>query len=146
MLPHRLTRLNRRHSPWAAGIVQTVIAVALVIPFALLGKDPVLTLFPWFSGVAVLGIMLLYFLTSVSVIVFFRRSRADTRPWNTLVAPALGALGIAGAIWLIIENFTTLVGGDEATSVRLRLTVPAVLVLGLLVARLTRRRQPATTV
>jgi len=140
LLPHRLTSLNGRHSPWAAGIVQTVIAVALVMPFAVLGKDPVLSLFSWFSGVAVLGIMLLYFLTSVSVVVFFRRSRADTRAWNTLVAPVLGALGIAGGIWLIIENFTTLIGGDQATAVWLQLTVPAVLVLGLVAARLTRHR------
>ncbi|MEU6260298.1 APC family permease [Streptomyces sp. NPDC047043] len=144
LLPHGLTTLNRRHSPWLAGLVQTVIAVALVMPFAVLGKDPVLTLFSWFSGVAVLAIMLLYFLTSVSVVFFFRRSRADTRPWNTLVAPVLGALGIAGAIWLIIDNFTTLIGGDRTTAVWLQLTVPAVLVLGLAVARLTRNRHTAT--
>ncbi|MGW0576612.1 APC family permease [Streptomyces sp. NPDC002920] len=141
LLPHGLTALNRRHSPWLAGTVQTVISVALVIPFALLGKDPVLTLFSWFSGVAVLGIMLLYFLTSVSVVVYFRRSRADTRPWNTLIAPVLGALGIIGAIWLIVENFTTLIGGDQTTAVWLQLTVPAVLLLGFVVARLTRDRR-----
>lgn len=144
LLPHGLTALNRRHSPWVAGTVQTMIAAALVIPFALLGKDPVLTLFSWFSGVAVLGMMLLYFLTSVSVVVFFRRSRADTRPWNTLIAPVLGALGIAGAIWLIIENFTTLIGGDRTTAVWLQLTVPAVLIVGLVVARLTRQRHTVT--
>ncbi|MFF4834941.1 APC family permease [Streptomyces sp. NPDC001315] len=140
LLPHRLTAINRRHSPWVAGGVQTTIALLLVMPFALLGKDPVLTLFSWFSGVAVLGCMLLYFLTSVSVIVFFRRGRQDTRPWNTLIAPVLGALGIGGAIWLIIENFTTLIGGDPSTAVWLELTVPAVLVLGVVAARLTRGR------
>jgi amino acid transporter len=143
LLPHGLTKLNGRHSPWAAGTVQTVIAAALVVPFALLGKDPVLTLFSWFSGVAVLAIMLLYFLTSVSVVVFFRRSRADTRLWNTLIAPVLGALGIAGAIWLIIENFTTLIGGDPTTALWLQLTVPVVLALGLVAARLTRRSHAA---
>ena len=118
--PQGLTAINRRHSPWVAGTVQTVIAVLLVVPFAVLGKDPVLTLFSWFSGVAVLGIMLLYFLTSVSVIVYFRRSGADTRLWNTLIAPVLGALGIAGAIWLIIANFTTLIGGDRTTALWLQ--------------------------
>ncbi|MBE8477615.1 APC family permease [Streptomyces justiciae] len=140
LLPHGLTALNRRHSPWAAGLVQTLIAALLVLPFAILGKDPVLTLFSWFSGVAVLGVMLLYFLTSVSVVVFFRRSRADTRPWNTLLAPTLGALGIAGAIWLIVANFTTLIGGDRTTALWLELTVPAVLLLGVAAARLTRTR------
>jgi len=104
----------------------------------------VLTLFSWFSGVAVVGIMLLYFLTSVSVVVFFRRSRADTRPWNTLIAPALGALGIAGAIWIIVDNFTTLIGGDQTTAMWLELTVPVVLVLGVVGARLTRTRAETT--
>ncbi|WP_443041438.1 APC family permease [Streptomyces sp. B21-083] len=143
LLPHKLTAINRRHSPWVAGIVQTAISIVLVIPFAVLGKDPVLTLFSWFSGVAVLGIMLLYFLTSASVVVYFRRSRADTRPWNTLIAPVLGALGIAGAIWLIIENFTTLIGGDKVTAVWLQLSVPAVLVIGVVAGRLTRSRATA---
>ncbi|MEU1168509.1 amino acid permease, partial [Streptomyces sp. NPDC005921] len=131
-------RLDRRHSPWAAGLAQTAISVLLVMPFAILGKDPVLTLFSWFSGVAVLGIMLLYFLTSVSVVMFFRRSGADTRPWNTLIAPVLGVLGIAGAIWLIVENFTTLIGGDRTTAIWLQATVPAVLILGVVAARVTR--------
>ncbi|MEV5987482.1 APC family permease [Streptomyces sp. NPDC052051] len=140
LLPHRLTALNRRHSPWVAGTVQTAIALLVILPFALLGKDPVLTLFSWLSGVAVLAMMLLYFLTSVSVVVFFRRSRADTRPWNTLVAPTLGALGIAGAIWLIVQNFTTLIGGDRATALWLQLTVPVVMALGVAAARLRQRR------
>ncbi|NGO44702.1 APC family permease [Streptomyces ureilyticus] len=138
LLPQRLTSINRHHSPGVAGLVQTAVAVLLVIPFALADKDPVLTLFSWGSGVAVLGIMLLYFLTSVSVIAFFRRERLDARPWNTLIAPALGALGIVGAIWLIVENFTTLIGGEQSTAVWLELTVPAVLVAGVIAARLTR--------
>ncbi|WP_046730418.1 APC family permease [Streptomyces humi] len=140
LLPGRLRSLNQRHSPWAAGIVQTVIAVLLVMPFALAGKDPVLTLFSWFSGVGVLACMLLYFLTSVSVIVFFRRERLDTRPWNTLVAPALGALGIAAVIWLVLTNFTTLIGGDATTATWLVLAVPVVLLLGAGTARLVHRR------
>jgi amino acid transporter len=117
-----------------------VIAVALVVPFALAGQDPVLTLFSWFSGLAVLAMMLLYLLTSVSVVVFFRRRRVDSRTWNTLIAPVLGALGIAGAIWLILANFTTLIGGKTSTAVWLVLSVPVVLALGVLNERIRRRR------
>jgi hypothetical protein len=71
------------------------------------------------------------------VVVFFRRERLDTRPWNTLIAPSLGALGVAGAIWLIVDNFTVLVGGDPSIATWLALAVPAVLILGTVVARLT---------
>ncbi|MFC5663808.1 APC family permease [Kitasatospora misakiensis] len=138
LLPRALSATNRRQSPWVAGGVQTAIAVLLVVPFALAGKDPVLALFSWFSGVAVLGIMLMYFLTSVSVIVFFRRTRLDTRPWNTLIAPALGALGIATAVWVILANFTTLIGGSFGTAAALAATVPVVLVLAAGAARFTR--------
>ncbi|MFB7736360.1 APC family permease [Streptomyces sp. NPDC056112] len=140
LLPPGLCRLNSRHAPAAAGWVQTVVAVALVVPFALTGKDPVLTLFSWFSGVAVLAMMLLYLLTSVSVVVFFRRERLDSRVWNTLVAPVLGVLGLAGAIWLILANFTTLIGGSTGTAVCLTLLVPAVLALGAVNERVGRRR------
>lgn len=140
LLPRRLRSLNKRHSPWAAGIVQTTIAVLLVIPFALAGKDPVLTLFSWLSGVGVLACMLLYFLTSLSVIVFFRRERLDTRRWNTLIAPSLGALGIAAVIWVVLANFTTLIGGDATTAAWLVAAVPAVLLLGAGTARVVRSR------
>lgn len=60
---------------------------------------------------------------------FFRRERTDTRLWHTLVAPVLGAAGIAGAIWLVLANFTTLIGGDFATATWLAVTVPAVMAL-----------------
>ncbi|MFF8432336.1 APC family permease [Streptomyces sp. NPDC016566] len=136
LLPRKLSSLNGRQSPWFAGLVQTCLSALLVFPFALIGKDPVLSLFAWFSGLAVLAIMVLYFLTSMSVIVYFRREQsADVRAWNTLIAPALGAIGIAGAIWLIIANFTTLIGGDAKTATWLALTVPGCLILGMLMLR-----------
>ncbi|MFI2609376.1 APC family permease [Kitasatospora sp. NPDC018619] len=139
-VPARLCRLNRRHAPAAAGRVQSAVAVLLVAPFAVAGTDPVLTLFSWFSGLAVLAMMLLYLLTSVSVVVFFRRRRLDTRVWNTVVAPVLGAFGIAGAVWLILANFTTLIGGEAGTAWWLVLSVPAVMALGVANQRIRRRR------
>ncbi|MFF3504676.1 APC family permease [Streptomyces sp. NPDC003247] len=144
-LPAGLCRLNRRHAPWLAGCAQTVIAAALVVPFALAGKDPVVHLFSWFSGLAVLAMMLLYLLTSVSVIVFFRRRRVDDRVWNTLVAPVLGALGLVGAIWLVLANFTTLIGGEASTALWLVLSVPVVMALGVANERVRRRRTEPPT-
>jgi amino acid transporter len=128
---HRgIATLNKRHAPWVAGTVQTAVVLVLTMPFAVLGKDPVLTLFSWFSGVAVLGIMLLYFLTSASVIVFFRRTPTEANIATTLVAPILGALGIGTAVYLIVSNFTTLIGGSPTTAFWLMITVPVVFAIG----------------
>ena len=132
LLPRALDRVNRHGAPWAASVVQTAIAVLLVMPFAILGKDPVLTLFSWFGGVAVLGVMVLYFLTSIGVIRFFRRTDVDRRPWQTLLAPALASVAIAVVVWLILDNFTTLIGGSSGTALWLILAVPAAFVVGLL--------------
>lgn len=142
VLPKGVSSLNRRHAPWAAGMVQTGVVVCLTMPFALLGKDPVLTLFSWFSGVAVLGMMLLYLMTSISVIVYFRRHTAEESAAATVVAPILGSVGIAIAVVLIVDNFHTLIGGSGSTAFWLGISVPIVAVLGAAVGR-ARRRQIA---
>ena len=130
--------MNKQGAPWVAGTIQTVMALVLVLPFAISGSDPVLTLFAWFSGVSVLALMVLYFLTAVSVLTFFRRTRADTRPWQTLIAPGIAALMILGVTYLIIDNFTTLIGGNTTTAIWLMITVPVVFVLGLVLNAATK--------
>jgi amino acid transporter len=130
VLPATVSRTNRQGAPYIASALQTLAALLLVMPFAVLGLDPVLTLFAWFSGVAVLGLVVLYFLTSVSVVVFFRRTRLDTRPWNTLIAPVIAAFLIAALTALVLANFTLLIGGSLGTAVPLVLSVPAVLLIG----------------
>ena len=139
-LPAVVARTTRQGAPFVASGLQTVLALLLVMPFAVLGLDPVLTLFAWFSGVAVLGLVVLYFLTSISVVVFFRRTRLDTRPWQTLVAPVLAAVLIAALAVLVLTNFTLLIGGSAGTAVPLVLSVPLVLLIG--VALESARRRP----
>jgi hypothetical protein len=49
--------------------------------------------------------------------VFFRRTGVDRRPWQTLVAPTLGALGLAGVLVLLVENLPLLMGGSTALGI-----------------------------
>jgi amino acid transporter len=130
-LPSVVARTTRQGAPFVASGLQTVLALALVLPFAVLGMDPVLTLFAWFSGVGVLALLALYLLTSISVVVFFRRTRLDTRPWHTVISPCLAVLLVAGLTWLVLSNFTLLIGGSAGTAVPLVLSVPAALLIGL---------------
>lgn len=146
VLPAALGRVQpRTRSPHIASFTQTAIAAVIVVLFAALRQDPVLTLFFWGSGVAVVGILTLYALTAISAFVFFRNNRAlDSRPWNTVVAPILGALLIAAALVLIIVNFEVLVGAGGALPIILILTVPTAFVVGLVLYGAARDRISAT--
>jgi amino acid transporter len=112
-LPAACGRSHPRHrSPHIGSTVQTVSALVLVALFALVGLDPVTQVFAWMAGTATLGVLALMALTCLAVLVFFRRTRVDARPWQTVVAPVLGLLGLATFLFLTITNFPTLIGGS----------------------------------
>jgi amino acid transporter len=111
--PALLGRTHDRHgSPHMGSFAQTASAVLVVTAFAVAGADPVLQLFTWMSGLATLGVLVLMILVGVAVVAFFARTRADTSPWRTRLAPALGTLGLCAVGWLVLDNFTTLIGGS----------------------------------
>ena len=139
-MPAMVARTNRHRAPAVAAWIQTATAVALVAPFAVLGADPVLSLFSWFSGLAVAALLVLYILCSIAVVGFFRRERADGQPWQTLIAPALAALLLAWILFLVVSNFTSLIGGSAETATALLVAVPAVFIVGVVVEVLIARR------
>jgi amino acid transporter len=113
-LPERCGRSHVRHdSPHIASVVQTVSALVLVVASVAAGLDPVTQVFTWFVGAASVGIVVLMTLTSAAVVVYFRRSRFDTRPWNTVVAPSLGFVGLAILSVMTAINLPLLVGGSD---------------------------------
>jgi len=112
-LPERCGRSHLRHdSPHIASAVQTVSALVLVVASVLCQLDPVTQVFTWFVGAASVGIVVLMTLTSAAVIVYFRRTRFDTRPWNTMIAPGLGFVGLAILSVMTAINLPLLVGGS----------------------------------
>lgn len=131
-LPAVLARTNKHRAPASAAWVQTTIAVLLVAPFAVLGMDPVLTLFSWFSGLAVAGLLVLYMLCSLAVVAFFRRERVSGQLWQTLVAPAVASLLLGWVLYLVVSNFTALIGGSAETAAGLLVAVPVLFLAGVL--------------
>ncbi len=119
-------------APAVAGRIQTVVALILVVPFAILGLDPVLALFSWFSGLAVVALLVLYVLTSLAVVAFFRRHREGSRQWQTRVAPLLALVLLAWVLYLVVNNFTALIGGSMTTAISLLVVVPLAFLVGLL--------------
>jgi amino acid transporter len=134
VLPSGLAKVHpSTKSPHVASFTQTAIAVLLIVPFAVLGKDPVLTLFFWFSGIAVVGVVSLYVLVAISAFVYFRaHPGVESSRWSTTMAPVLSAVLMSGALVLILLNFDTLVGGTGVLPTVLALTVPIAFIVGLI--------------
>ncbi len=134
-LPARLARTNKHQAPHAAGWVQSIIAVILIAPFVILGLDPVLTLFSWFSGLSVAALVTLYALCSIAIVAYALRHRAESSVAKMIVAPVLATVCLVGVLALIISNFTSLIGGEVLTAALLLAVVPIIFIIGLLSER-----------
>jgi amino acid transporter len=139
VLPHALGRTRDVDSaPHVASLVQTCVTAMIVGLFAIFDADPFLNLFAWLVGLGTLGVLVLQASASVAVIAFFRRTRRDTRPWHTLIAPALGFAGLAAAIYLVLHNFDVLTGATSGLVPMLPWLIPIAALLGFAVALVTR--------
>lgn len=136
VLPRRLAAVRADSgAPWAGSLLQTVIAVIVVVIFAFgeLGWDPangpfaVLTLFTWLTNLGAFGLVLLMVLVSAAVIGFFLRDPRDVGVWARVIAPVIGLLTL-GLVWiLILMNWDVLLGQVESTPTTFIL--PAVLLV-----------------
>jgi amino acid transporter len=110
VLPTRLDRVNGRGAPWTSAVVTSVIGLVVILIFAIKQLDPVLNLFYWFSGMAVLAIVFVEILVSLAVIAFFRRHKGEASVWASVIAPALATIGLALGLYLLASRFGLLAG------------------------------------
>jgi amino acid transporter len=114
VLPHRVGKVNASGTPIVGSVVTSIITLAVILLFWMAGKDPVLHMFYWFSGVAVVAIVLVEFLVCLAVMKYFRGDREVTNPFVTLVAPTLAALGLVLGEYLLMSRFGLLAGTVDA--------------------------------
>lgn len=142
VLPRGLAAVHpRTRAPHIASVTQSVSMLVLIVPFVIAGADPVATLFFWGSGVAVVGIVALYALTSAAAFQYFRSHPGkDGRLWQTRIAPLLSLVTMVGALALVLANMDTLAGTSTGPAIALLLTVPVAFLLGFAAYRAARRR------
>jgi amino acid transporter len=110
VLPARLGTVNRRGAPSTASMVTSVISGLVIVIFAIFQLDPVLNLFFWFSGLAVVAIVLIEILVCVAVIAYFRKNRGDENIFQTMIAPVLAVIGLVLGEYLLMSRFGLLAG------------------------------------
>lgn len=110
VLPKQLGTVNAAGAPIAGSVVTSVITAAVIVVFWIADKDPVLHMFYWFSGLAVVAIVLVEFLVCMAVVKYFRGDREVTNPFVTIIAPILAAAGLVLGEYLLMSRFGLLAG------------------------------------
>lgn len=125
-LPVRFGTPHPRHgSPYVASVVTSVVASVALGALTLAGLDPVLEIYAWLGGAGTLGLVVLLTLTSVAVVVHFRRSPGRVSAWRGTLAPGIASVSLTAILFLVIRNFELLVGSRPIAQVLLAVIAAA---------------------
>jgi amino acid transporter len=147
LLPRIFARTNRRTgAPAIASLAQSVIGLAVIVVYAVAGWDPMVQLFFWLGTTGGFGVLLLFTLTSASVLGFFTRNRRGESVWRRRIAPMLSLAALAAMTWQAVANYSTLLGvaPDATVAWLLPGAYPAAFAVGLVYGWWLRVRRPAT--
>jgi amino acid transporter len=117
-------------SPGRAALTIGVTEATIVAAFLIAGADPITVLFSWLLSLGTVTLIVVLTLTCAAIIAFFVRTKLDTRPLPTKVAPAVAMAGFAVAGWLAVANYTTLLGGQGGVARWLLVLIPVAAIGG----------------
>ncbi|MFN8191584.1 MAG: APC family permease [Nocardioidaceae bacterium] len=130
-------------SPHIASVTVTVGSLVLIGLWAASGLDPVAQVFPWHIAVATIALIVMFIVTSASVVGFFARNPLDKRLWNTKIAPVVSIVLLAGVLVMAYKNFALLTGEIPAWGSFLLAVMPFLaLGVGLVIALWLRTSRP----
>jgi amino acid transporter len=117
IIPETFGKTHPVHrSPYMAAILTTVLVGGFVLGFTLYDSSTlgsILKLGTWGPLMGMLGILAVQALTSAAIIKYFMTTARDGMHWwRTVVAPIIGGVGCIVAGWLMMDNRTTLAGGN----------------------------------
>ncbi|WP_035768724.1 APC family permease [Arthrobacter castelli] len=110
VLPRALGGTNANGAPQRGSLTTSAVTAAVIITFIIAGLEPVLHMFYWFSGLAVVAIVLIEALVCVAVIAFFRRHRDGENIFTTTIAPLIAMAGLLIGEYLLMSRFGLLAG------------------------------------
>jgi hypothetical protein len=118
-------------APSRSSLIVSATSAVFIAAFALLQLDPLLQIFGPMGGVGIAGLASLWLLTSISIVVFFRRRPGSGR---TVAVAALAVAALTGSLYLIVKNLALIVGGTQLLAVLMGCVPVVFFVVGYLVA------------
>jgi amino acid transporter len=143
-LPRILGRVHPRHkSPYVSAVGVGMVWVVATVVFTLVGVAPE-ALYPIASGSGTFSVLLLMFITSFAVLVYFvrRRSFAPESVWKTIVSPIVSVLFLGLITYLAIANYPELIGGSAVMTAIFMTFTFALFIGGIIYAYFLRSKRP----
>jgi amino acid transporter len=158
VLPSTLGRIGSGSgggAPVNGSLLQTGVALVVVLGFVLTGADPVTGLFTMLSTLAAIGVMTLMVMVSVAAVRLLGRGQAGPShaqrgrnggvphdaSTGQVIFPALAAIGLLGVLVTTVVNLNSLVG-SPVVAIALPAIVIAALVGGLIWGSALRTARP----
>jgi len=138
VLPGGLGRTNSKGTPIAASLLVSVLIAIVLGAFTFTGQDPFTVTYAWLVGLGTVGLLIALTVVSIAIIAFFARTKLETSPWTTKIAPALAALALLAVLAVAITNYSIL-GNSTEEARNLLLLIPVALILGWVVAEVRLR-------
>lgn len=137
----------RYHSPYQSSVIQTCIAIMVIILCAFFALDPLTQVFAYMAGISTVGCVTLMVLTSIAVYRYFslHQDQQHGQRMQKQWAPLLAVFLLGLCLTMILKNFPTLTGGSLLICMILALIVPISFGIGVWRQRQLERRVEKTT-
>jgi amino acid transporter len=143
VLPPRLGDYHPRHlSPHVGSIVMSALTIVVIGAFVASGADPYTVAASSLVGLGTIAIIAVQAIAALAVLVFFWR-RNDRTLWRTVIAPAVGFLGLGSAFVLAALNYSALTGTENRVVNLVPLILVIVAVAGIIVMMRLHSSRPA---
>ncbi len=142
VFPHRLAKVHRRlESPYLS--VLAVVGIgAVAVALAIVSGIDAVPAYAAMTGAGIYFLLPLLAMTSISVIIFFRRNpQLNPGPWVSLVAPGLSAVAII-ALFILVTPKLDILTGSTAGAIVAMIGVVVVPAIGVALAVFFKRRRP----
>ncbi|MGO1385062.1 MAG: APC family permease [Arachnia sp.] len=146
VLPSRLGSVHGSHrSPHFSSLVQSVTAAIFVMLTVVAGLDPVIQAFTWYSGLATIAIVVMMAMTSIAVVLYFRKFPNEERSkWKSQVAPILATIGLIGVVITVAAYFPFLLDSGWGFAILVLMPVALAIVGGYIQALVIKRKSPSS--
>jgi amino acid transporter len=136
LLPAGLGQTHDAHqSPHLGSILQSVLALVVVLIFVVTGQDPILALFTWLTNLATLSVITLMCVVSFAVVAFFRqRKELEAFGFKSFLAPLAAGIALGIVAIMVAVHFPDLTGANMTLAYSFVVLVPIAAALGAIVA------------